>query len=75
MRMKKYRILSYVFGALALILSYAMCIDVTRSYCYLAYAPALNSAPASTALLLMIPYGFAIVICALLAVLFYRKSK
>ena len=64
--MKKYRILSRLFAALAILLSNVMCAVTAFSYCDLWWGGrcAGYSAPASTALLLCIPYGAGILICA-----------
>lgn len=75
--MKKYKILSYIFTALALILSHLMCITIAYDYASMLWCGryGLNSAPASVVFLLIIPYGIAILICALVAYLLHRKAK
>lgn len=69
--MKKYKYLSYVFIALAILLSDVMCAAVAYSYCNMLRG--LCSAPASVALLYAIPYAAGIAICVILARLFYKK--
>lgn len=73
--MKKYKYLSYVFIALAVLLSNVMCATVAYNYCNMQWGIkyAGFSAPASTAFLLAIPYAIGIVICAILAWFFSKK--
>ena len=69
--------LSYLFTALAIVLSDMMCFVVAYNYrgmlCgieHLGY-----SAPASVAFLSAIPFGIGIIICAVVAYTLYKKSK
>ena len=69
--------LSYLFIAIAILLSNIMCSVVAFNYrdmlCgieHLGY-----SAPASVAFLSAIPFGIGIIICAVVAYTFYTKSK
>lgn len=71
---KKYRYLTCLFTALALVLSNVMCAVVAYHYCALQLNAAC-SAPASAAFLLCIPYGAGVIICAVLAWFFNRKSR
>ena len=75
--MKTYRILSWLFAALAILLSNVMCAAVTCEYCCLWWGGryAGYSAPASAAFVLCIPYGAGILMCAGLAWLFHRKFQ
>ena len=66
--------LSRVFTVLALLLSHFMCVDVTYGYCYLRWAPTLNSAPAWVALLTLIPYSLGVAVCLILAWVFRKKA-
>lgn len=72
--MKKYKSLSYIFHILAILLSDVMCAAVAYSYCDM-QRHVSNSAPASVAFLLCIPYGFGIIICAALAWFFGQKYR
>lgn len=71
-RMKK---LSTIFAVLAILLSDVMCAVVAYNYCALEWGGKYEawSAPASTALLLAIPYAIGIIICVVLAIVFKRK--
>lgn len=73
--MKKYKYLSVLFGMLAVLLSNVMCAVAAYNYCALQWGGRYEgwSAPPSTALVLMIPYGAGIAACAVLCWLFYRK--
>ena len=73
--MKKYKYLSYVFIALAILLSNVMCATVAYNYCNMQWGIkyAGFGAPASTAFLLAIPYAIGIVICVILACFFGKK--
>lgn len=64
-----------LFGLLALALSHLCCVVVAVNYCYLLWAPELNSAPASAAFYLLIPYGAGVVLCLLLALFFHKKAQ
>ncbi len=69
--------LSIIFGVLAVILSDIMCAVVAYNYCDLLWGIEYEgySAPASTAFVYAIPYGIGIIVCLVLAVVFYKKSK
>ena len=75
--MKNCKHLSYLFAALAILLSNVMCAVVAYSYCGLQWGGryAGYSAPPSTAFLLCVPYGIGIVICAALAWAFHKKGQ
>jgi hypothetical protein len=67
--------LSYLFTALAIVLSDIMCFVVAYNYrdmlCGIEHAG--YSAPASTAFLYAIPFVVGIVVCAILAIKFCKK--
>ena len=65
--------LFWLFAALAVLLSDLMCAVVAYNYAALERCAAC-SAPASTAFLLAIPYGAGVLACALLAIVFRRRS-
>ena len=69
--------LTVLFSILALILSHAMCVVVAFNYrsmlCGIEHAG--FSAPASTAFLYAIPFIIGIIICIVLAYVFYRRTK
>ena len=69
--------LGILFFVLTLLLSHVMCAVVAYNYASLLWCGkyGLCSAPASTAFLLMIPYGIGIIICAALAWLFHKKAR
>jgi len=69
--------LSIIFTILSLILSHVMCAHVAFAYRGMICATLHfgGSAPADVALLLAIPYLIGIAVCAVLAVVFWRKSK
>ena len=69
--------LSYLFGALAVLLSQVRCAVVAYGYCDMLWGIqyACYSAPASVAFLLAIPYAVGIAACVILAAVFYRKAK
>lgn len=71
------KVLSKVFGILAILLSDIMCAVVAYNYCELVWGGkyAGYSAPASTAFLLAIPYLIGIVICVVLAVVFKKRAE
>jgi len=71
------KVLSKVFGILAILLSDIMCAVVAYNYCELVWGGkyAGYSAPASTAFLLAIPYLIGIVICVVLAVVFKKRVE
>lgn len=68
--------MSYLFIALAVLLSDIMCFVVAYNYramlCGIEHAG--YSAPASTAFLYAVPFVIGIVICAILAKVFHRKQ-
>lgn len=65
------------FAALAIVLACVMCAVV--AYCYRGMLCAIDhggaSAPASIAFLLVIPFCVVIAACALIATIFYKKSR
>lgn len=69
--------LSTIFAVLAILLSDVMCAVVAYNYCALEWGGKYEawSAPASTALLLAIPYAIGIIICVVLAIIFKRKHR
>lgn len=75
--MKKYRYLAWTFGGLAVLLSDVMCARTAYEYCALEWCGRYGgcSAPASTALLLLIPYGVGIALCVFLCWSFCRKYR
>ena len=68
---------SLIFIILALILSHAMCIVVASNYTSMLCGIEHQgfSAPASTAFLYAIPFIIGIIICIVLAYVFYRRTK
>ena len=68
--------LSVFFTVLAILLSDVMCAVVAYDYCALLLGGrcGANSAPASTAFLLAIPYGIGIAASAALAIIFRNKA-
>lgn len=75
--MQKYKYLSYIFMALAILLSNIMCAAVAYNYCNMQWGIRYEgySAPANVAFLLVIPYAVGIVICVILACFFNIKQK
>ncbi len=75
--MQKYKYLSYIFMALAILLSNVMCAAVAYNYCNMQWGIQYEgySAPANIAFLLVIPYAVGIVICVILACFFNKKQK
>ncbi len=73
--MRKYKYLSCLFAAFAILLSNIMCAAVAYNYCTLQWGGqyAGYSAPADTAFLLCIPYGMGIIICMILVWVFIKK--
>lgn len=67
--------LTTIFAVLAILLSDVMCAVVAYNYCALEWGGKYEawSAPASTALLLTIPYAIGIITCVVLAIVFKRK--
>ena len=72
--MNRYRNLSILF--FAVILLAVMCVVVTYNYTIMLYGVQYGefSAPASTAFLLLIPFGLGIIICLVLAHFFSKKK-
>ena len=66
--------LSIVFWVLAVLLSDVMCAVVAYNYGVMEANQMFNSAPASTAFLLAIPFLLGIADCVFLALLFRRKA-
>lgn len=71
------KILSRIFGLLAILLSDVMCAVVAYGYCDILWGSryAGYSAPASAAFLYAVPYAIGIAICVALAIVFKRKSR
>jgi len=71
------KILSTIFGLLAILLSDIMCAVVAYNYCKLLWGSqyAGYSASASTAFTLAIPYAIGIVVCVALAIVFKKKTN
>ncbi len=69
--------MSYLFIALAILLSDIMFAVVAYHYCALQWGGqyAGYSAPVSTAFLYFIPYGIGVVFCIILARFFYKKQE
>ena len=71
------RKLKFLFAALAILLSDAMCFVVAYSYrdmlCGIEHAG--YSAPASAAFLSAIPFAIGIIMCVLLFFIFRRKTR
>ena len=69
--------LSYLFIAIAILLSNIMCSVVAFNYrdmlCGIEHAG--YSAPASTAFLYAIPFVVGIAVCAVVAYIFYKRSR
>ena len=66
--------LSILFWILAVLLSDVMCALVAWNYCLMKSNDLINSAPASTAFLLAIPFVIGIAVCVVLAVVFRKKA-
>lgn len=71
--MKKRKTLSLLFSTLAILLSDVMCAVVAYDYCSLQHC-LVCSAPASTAFVLVLPFGLGIAACALLAWFFHKEA-
>ena len=74
------KMLTKLFVVLAVILSDVMCTIVAYNYCSLKYSNpsfqrTITSAPASVAYLYAIPFIIGIVVCLILALIFYKKSN
>lgn len=69
--------LSYLFTALAIVLSDIMCAVVAFNYrdmlCGIAHS--CYSAPANVAFLSAIPFGIGIIICAVVAYTLHKKAR
>lgn len=74
--MKKYKILTWIFGILAILLSDIMCAVVASSYTQLLWCGMYGgcSAPAEVAFLYAIPFLGGIIICCVLSWYFHRKT-
>ena len=70
------KILSVIFGALAVLLSDIMCAVIAYNYCDLLWGGryAGYSAPASTAFVYAIPYAIGITVSVVLAIVFRKKA-
>ena len=75
--MKQYKYLSYVFMALAILLSNVMCATVAYNYCDMLWGIRYGcySAPANVAFLYVIPYAAGIAICVILAWFFHTRHR
>lgn len=75
--MQKYKYLSCIFTALAILLSNVMCAAAAYHYCNMQWGIRYEgySAPANAAFLLVIPYAVGIVICIILSCFFHKKQK
>ena len=75
--MRKYFAMSCIFFALSVLISNIMCAVVSFQYCDMLYGIEYKgySAPAEIAFLNAIPFVFCIVLCLLVSLVFYRKSK
>ena len=75
--MKKFKILRNIFTVIALVLTHWTCIVVAFNYAGMLCGIEHKgfSAPANTAFYLAIPYYVGIVICAVLALVFNKKSR
>lgn len=71
------KMISNVFGLLAILLSDVMCAVVAYNYCDLTWGGkyAGYSAPASTAFILVIPYLIGIIVCVALFIFFRNKWR
>lgn len=69
--------LSYVFAALAILLSDVMCAVIAYNYCALDWGSRYEgwSASSSTAFVYAIPYGIGIIVCIVLSIVLFKKSK
>ena len=75
--MKKNKLFTAIFLAIALVLSHLMCIHVAYAYCDMLWGIeyAGYSAPANVAFFLSIPYLVGIAAAATLSLIFWKKSK
>jgi len=74
------KMLTKLFVILAVILSDVMCTIIAYNYCSLKYSNpsfqrTITSVPASIAYLYAIPFIIGIVVCLILALIFYKKSN
>ncbi|MDC7288299.1 hypothetical protein NXH76_10825 [Blautia schinkii] len=71
------KMISNVFGILAILLSDIMCAVVAYNYCDLTWGGkyAGYSTPASTAFILVIPYLIGIIVCVALFIFFRNKRR
>ncbi len=74
--MNRWKVLYRLFAGMAVLLSDCMCAVVAWDYQELKWAGQsyLTSAPPSVAFVFLIPFGFGILLCVLLAWFFRRKS-
>lgn len=69
------KVLSRIFGLLAVLLSDVMCAVVAYNYCLLRHGEAFGySAPASIAFVSAIPYVVGIAACVVLTLVFKKKA-
>ena len=75
--MNKFKMLSRIYIALAILLSDVMCAAVSYEYCALQWGGKYEgwSAPPSVAFIYVIPFAAGIVFCVALSRLFYKKAK
>jgi len=75
--MNKFKWLSITFFTISIMILCFMCIFVTYKYCDITYAIKYDgaSAPATLALLYIIPFAFSLLITSLLTLVFYKKYK
>lgn len=75
--MRKYKGISIIFAILSLIISHTMVIVVARNYaniqCWIQHEG--FSGNTSIAFALGIPYLVGLIVCILVSIIFYRKSK
>lgn len=71
------KVLSKVFGVLAILLSDVMCAVVAYNYCDMLWGIkyAGYSAPAGTAFLSAIPFAIAIVVCVFVSLFLKKKIR
>jgi predicted Na+-dependent transporter len=66
--------LSSIFTLLAILLTNIMCVVVTYNCTVLRYAPG-NSAPWEVGLILIIPFAFGIITCAIVTYVAKKREK
>lgn len=73
--MNKFKVLSIVFGIMAVLLSIVMCAVVAYNYCSMLWGAKYEgySAPANISFYLAVPYILGIVICVVLMLFFKKK--